>query len=91
MEGYLIALAGQTIAMMLVVGILRWVFSKVGSTEPTSTVLGFVAGMAFVTVAAGYGLADGGPPQFERAFASYLVGGIIALLIGLLTPGKKKA
>ena len=90
MTPYLFSLAGQIVAMMLFTGIFRWVIGKLGVPEPYSTVTGAVGALTLATVAGGYGFADGGPPQFEQAFATYLPAAIIVLLFGLLTPQKKK-
>lgn len=90
MQGYLFALAGQIVAMMLFTGIFRWLIGKLGVPEPYSTVTGSVLAISFATFVGGHGFANGGPPQFEVAFMTYLPAAIIVLLYGLLTPQKKK-
>ena len=75
-------IVGGLLAMSVLMLIWRWVLSRWLSDILLPIVA--TAG-AFVTaiLVGGFGLADGGPPQFWLAFVNYLIPAIVVGVVGV--------
>ena len=84
LEGYAIgALVGGIIAVYLLTRLILLGFRD-RKFDTSSIVVAALIALGIATVLAGYGFAEGGPPNFAQSFSAYVIPTLIVIVIEFL-------
>jgi hypothetical protein len=79
---------GGLVATYLLSRLCLWAAAKFNRSWP-GILAAHGGSLALATIVAGYGYADGGPPQFFYAFSAYLLPQVVWLVVDLIRWGRQ--
>jgi hypothetical protein len=85
------SMMGALIPTALLAFFFEWTLRRPIAATVPRVVTANVVSLAITTVIAGFGLADGGPPVFDRAFLQYLLPQAVWLVVMLILTRRRKA